>query len=148
MQFHLLSFEGPDGYSGAGGIASRIEGLAQALAGLGFKTPLWFVGDPALAGHESHGLLHLHRWCQWISRMLLVAPEDLVSGLPGDADLPTHMAHRLAFQKAGNETQALVHDRTLFPRHRHLPPANCRGKVLPMCPVQNVTHVSGRSDSF
>ena len=68
MQFHVLSFEGPDGYSRAGGIASRIEGLAQALAGLGFETHLWFVGDPALPGHESHGALHLHRWCQWISR--------------------------------------------------------------------------------
>ncbi|HKE10895.1 MAG TPA: hypothetical protein VKE73_04940, partial [Myxococcota bacterium] len=66
MQFHVLSFEGPDGYSRAGGIASRIEGLAQGLAGLGFETHLWFVGDPALPGHESHGTLHLHRWCQWI----------------------------------------------------------------------------------
>ena len=67
MQFHVLSFEGPDGYSRAGGIASRIDGLTQALAGLGFETHLWFVGDPALPGHESRGLLHLHRWCQWIS---------------------------------------------------------------------------------
>jgi len=40
MQFHLLSFEGPDGYSRAGGIASRIEGLARTLAGLGFETHL------------------------------------------------------------------------------------------------------------
>ena len=32
VQFHLLSFEGPDGYARAGGIASRITGLAQALA--------------------------------------------------------------------------------------------------------------------
>ena len=68
MQFHVLSFEGPDGYARAGGIASRIEGLAWALAGLGFETHLWFVGDPALPGHESPGGLHLHRWCQWISR--------------------------------------------------------------------------------
>jgi len=68
MQFHILSFEGPDEYSRAGGIASRIDGLTQALAGLGFETHLWFVGDPARPGHESRGLLHLHRWCQWISR--------------------------------------------------------------------------------
>ena len=67
MQFHVLSFEGPDGYSRAGGIASRIEGLTQALAELGFETHLWFVGDPSLPGHESHGQRHLHRWCQWIS---------------------------------------------------------------------------------
>jgi len=30
---------------------------------------LWFIGDPDLPGHEriDEGL-HLHRWCQWISR--------------------------------------------------------------------------------
>jgi hypothetical protein len=32
MQFHLLSFEGPDEYARAGGIASRITGLSEALA--------------------------------------------------------------------------------------------------------------------
>lgn len=45
MQFHLLSFEGPDGYSRAGGIATRVAGLAGALAHLGLDTHLWFVGD-------------------------------------------------------------------------------------------------------
>jgi glycosyltransferase involved in cell wall biosynthesis/ribosome-associated translation inhibitor RaiA len=68
MQFHLLSFEGPDDYARAGGIASRVSGLAQALADAGFATHLWFVGAPELPGHETHGHLHLHRWCQWISR--------------------------------------------------------------------------------
>lgn len=67
MQFHVLSFEGPDGYARAGGLASRVEGLAEALAALGFDTHLWFVGDPALPGRECRGNLHLHRWCQWIS---------------------------------------------------------------------------------
>ncbi len=65
--FHILSVEGPDGYARAGGIASRVTGLAQALAELGFPTHLWFVGDPNLPGHECQGPLHLHRWCQWIS---------------------------------------------------------------------------------
>lgn len=65
--FHVLSFEGPDAYSRAGGLASRIAGLTDALADAGFETHLWFVGDPALPGHESRGRLVLHRWCQWIS---------------------------------------------------------------------------------
>jgi glycosyltransferase involved in cell wall biosynthesis len=65
--FHLLSFEGPDPYARAGGIATRITGLAKALAGLGFETHLWFVGDPALPGHATHDGVSLHRWCQWIS---------------------------------------------------------------------------------
>lgn len=67
LQFHILSFEGPDPYSRAGGIASRITGLAQTLAESDFETHLWFVGDPDLPGHETRGNLHLHRWCQWIS---------------------------------------------------------------------------------
>ncbi|HUP50990.1 MAG TPA: hypothetical protein VM198_00835, partial [Longimicrobiales bacterium] len=67
-QFHILSFEGPDGYARAGGIASRITGLSQALATQGHETHLWFVGDPGLPGHERHDPLTLHRSCQWISR--------------------------------------------------------------------------------
>jgi glycosyltransferase involved in cell wall biosynthesis len=66
-QFHILSFEGPDGYARAGGIASRITGLSEALAEAGFETHLWFVGDPELLGHENRGQLWWHRWCQWIS---------------------------------------------------------------------------------
>jgi glycosyltransferase involved in cell wall biosynthesis len=68
MQFHVLSFEGVDSYSRAGGLATRVEGLTATLASLGFETHLWFVGDPDLPGHERRGNLHLHRWVQWISR--------------------------------------------------------------------------------
>jgi hypothetical protein len=31
VQFHILSFEGPDPYARAGGIASGVTGLSQAL---------------------------------------------------------------------------------------------------------------------
>jgi glycosyltransferase involved in cell wall biosynthesis/ribosome-associated translation inhibitor RaiA len=68
MQFHVLSFEGPDAYACAGGLASRITGLVNTLAEAGYETHLWFVGDPHLSGHEIHDRFHLHRWCQWISR--------------------------------------------------------------------------------
>lgn len=67
MHFHLLSFEGPDRYARAGGLASRVTGLGQQLGALGLPTHLWFVGDPNLPGHERSGELELHRWCQWIS---------------------------------------------------------------------------------
>jgi glycosyltransferase involved in cell wall biosynthesis len=67
MQFHVLSFEGPDTYSFAGGLASRIVGLVHALADAGYETHLWFVGDPNLPGSEVHDQLQVHRWCQWIS---------------------------------------------------------------------------------
>jgi len=67
--FVLLSFEGPDPYSLAGGLGTRITYLSQALAGIGFPTHLFFIGDPKARGEEiiDHGRLTLHRWCQWIS---------------------------------------------------------------------------------
>src|SRR5215472_17386481 len=79
---------------------------------------------------------------QSLEPVLLVAPEDLVSGLPGDAELPAHLAHRLAFQEPGHETQALVYDRTLFPRHRHPPPAGAGGGCYPC--VRNKTSPTSR----
>jgi glycosyltransferase involved in cell wall biosynthesis len=68
MEFHILSFEGPDAYSQVGGLATRMNGLCQALADMGFETHFWFIGDPELPGHESKDHLHLHRWGQWLSR--------------------------------------------------------------------------------
>ena len=67
--FAILSFEGPDVYSQAGGLGVRVKGLSQALAQLGYQTYLYFCGDPDLPGEEDHegGRLHLRRWCQWIS---------------------------------------------------------------------------------
>jgi glycosyltransferase involved in cell wall biosynthesis len=68
VRFHVLSFEGPDAYSRAGGIATRVCGLSDNLARRGFRTHLWFVGDPQLPGREKRGGVELHRWCQWISQ--------------------------------------------------------------------------------
>jgi glycosyltransferase involved in cell wall biosynthesis len=97
MQIHVLSFEGPDGYSRAGGIASRIDGLTQALAELGFETHLWFVGDPSLPGHESRGQLHLHRWCQWISHHHPGGVYDGEAGKQSDfaASLPPYLLNEV-----------------------------------------------------
>lgn len=93
MQFHLLSFEGPDPYSRAGGIASRVTGMAAALAQQGFDTHLWFVGDPDLPGVEVQGNLTLHRWCQWISRYHPVGVYDGEVGKVSDFShsLPPHL---------------------------------------------------------
>jgi glycosyltransferase involved in cell wall biosynthesis len=67
--FVILSFEGPDVYSQAGGLGVRVKGLSRALAELGYQTYLYFCGDPELPGEEDHetGRLHYRRWCQWIS---------------------------------------------------------------------------------
>jgi len=67
--FVILSFEGPDVYSQAGGLGVRAKGLSRALAGLGYQTYLYFCGDPDLPGVEDleAGRLHYRRWSQWIS---------------------------------------------------------------------------------
>ncbi|HEX6508570.1 MAG TPA: glycosyltransferase family 4 protein [Chloroflexota bacterium] len=66
-EFAIVSFEGPDEYSRAGGLAVRVRDLAETLAGQGFRTHLFFIGDPNLASVEEQGNLILHRWSQWIS---------------------------------------------------------------------------------
>jgi len=67
--FVILSFEGPDAYSSAGGLGVRVDGLSRTLASTGFPVHLFFIGDPRLRGEEMMmaGRLALHRWCQWIS---------------------------------------------------------------------------------
>ena len=69
--FVLLSFEGPDVYSQAGGLGVRVKGLSRALAQMGYPTYLYFCGDPGLPGEDvlEGGRLHLRRWCQWISAL-------------------------------------------------------------------------------
>jgi hypothetical protein len=49
----MLSFEGPDVYSRAGGLGVRAAELANALASRGAQTDLYFVGDPELAPTET-----------------------------------------------------------------------------------------------
>ncbi|MDP2659494.1 MAG: glycosyltransferase [Dehalococcoidia bacterium] len=68
--FLILSFEGPDRYSLAGGLGMRVTQLANTLARKGYPTRILFVGDPQGAGEEYQvgGRLVLHRWCQWISQ--------------------------------------------------------------------------------
>lgn len=63
--FVLLSFQGSDAYSRAGGLGARVSGLACALAEEGYETHSFFIGSPELPGHEigCDGKLHLHRWC-------------------------------------------------------------------------------------
>lgn len=67
--FVLLSFEGPDSYSLAGGLGVRVTKLSEALVGKGYQTSLFFIGDPDLEGISvsPDRLFFLHRWCQWIS---------------------------------------------------------------------------------
>jgi glycosyltransferase involved in cell wall biosynthesis len=68
--FVLLCFEGPDIYSTAGGLGTRVSELSEALATLGYTTHLIFIGDPTKPAieHRVDGRLVLKRWSQWISK--------------------------------------------------------------------------------
>jgi glycosyltransferase involved in cell wall biosynthesis len=68
--FVLLCFEGPDVYSTAGGLGTRVSELSEALATQGYTTHLIFIGDPYRPSMELRmdGRLILKRWSQWVSR--------------------------------------------------------------------------------
>jgi glycosyltransferase involved in cell wall biosynthesis len=68
--FVLLSFEGPDVYSTAGGLGTRVSELSEALATQGYTTHLIYIGDPFKPDVETRfeGRLVLKRWSQWVSK--------------------------------------------------------------------------------
>jgi glycosyltransferase involved in cell wall biosynthesis len=71
--FVILCFEGPDIYSTAGGLGTRVTELSEALAMQGYTTHLIFIGDPTKPSIEErvNGCLILKRWSQWVSKYYL-----------------------------------------------------------------------------
>jgi glycosyltransferase involved in cell wall biosynthesis len=67
LAFAVVSMEGPDRYSQAGGLGVRVAHLSAALGGAGYPTSLFFVGDPALPATESAGVVRIHRLAQELS---------------------------------------------------------------------------------
>jgi hypothetical protein len=68
--FVMLCFEGPDVYSTAGGLGTRVTELSEALATQGYTTHLIYIGDPYQPSIETRieGRLILKRWSQWVSK--------------------------------------------------------------------------------
>ena len=97
--FVVVSFEGPDAYSQAGGLGVRVSGLVQTLADSEYETHLFFIGDPSLPGEEATrgGKLVLHRWSQWISANCPGGVYDGEGGKVADvmASLPTYLVDRV-----------------------------------------------------
>ena len=91
---------------------------------------------------------------QGLQPVPLVAVENLVAGLAGDAELPAHLRHRLPVQQAGHKAQAFLHHRTRSPRHRHPPPKGekccpcVRYDVSPMSQAAHVTNILCRLSSM
>jgi glycosyltransferase involved in cell wall biosynthesis len=68
LEIAMVSFEGPDQYSQAGGLGVRAKEICRAFATAGFRTSLYFVGDPARPRDEVVDGLRLVRICQAVSR--------------------------------------------------------------------------------
>src|SRR5260370_15343336 len=63
---------------------------------------------------------------QRLETVFLVGLEDLVAGLARNAERATDPPRRVAVQQPSDEPQALVHHRTLLPRHPSLPRKGAR----------------------
>ena len=110
--FLLLSFEGPDVYSQAGGLGVRVKELSRALAERGHETHLFFIGDPELAGQESllDGRLVLHRWAQWVSRFHRLGVYEGEEGKRGEVErsLPEALVDRHIGPAVGRGRRVVV----------------------------------------
>jgi glycosyltransferase involved in cell wall biosynthesis len=68
LEIAMVSFEGPDQYSQAGGLGVRAKEMCRAFATMGFRTSLYFVGDPGKPAEETVDGVRLVRICQAVSR--------------------------------------------------------------------------------
>jgi glycosyltransferase involved in cell wall biosynthesis len=89
----MVSLEGPDQYSQAGGLGVRARELCRATAALGYPTTLVFVGDPGKPAEETADGVRLLRWAQEISRRhpagVYQGEEEKLALL--NASLPMHL---------------------------------------------------------
>ena len=72
--FVLLCFEGPDVYSTAGGLGTRVSELSEALATQGYTTHLIFIGDPTKPSVEQRVEGRLVRLQHGVAGTVLPAP--------------------------------------------------------------------------
>ncbi|MDE3113558.1 MAG: glycosyltransferase family 4 protein, partial [Chloroflexota bacterium] len=112
----LVAFEGPDRYSFVGGLATRMNDLAEALVDRGYTVRHLFVGDPERPHVEERagGKLLLERWGQWISAY---HPRDVYDGEMGKwrdfgRTVPPHLVDDVIIPaaKAGQRTVVLFED--------------------------------------
>ena len=108
----LIAFEGPDRYSFVGGLATRMNDLAEALIKRGHRVRHVFVGDPALPATElrAGGALLLERWGQWISRH---HPKDVYDGEDGkwrdfSRTVPPHLLEEVVVPAARGGKRAIL----------------------------------------
>lgn len=112
IQFVMLSFEGPDLYASAGGLGVRATELCQTLANQGFRTRLYFLGDPALPPSDQRyrGRLTLHRWSQWLSEHHVGGVYEGEAEKVADyaASLPPHLVEQVIAPCAARKITTVV----------------------------------------
>src|SRR5438105_14497518 len=64
LEFVLVSFEGPDPYSLAGGLGVRVGEFSRAAAPVPFATAPAFVGHPDLPASEERDGVRVRRRCE------------------------------------------------------------------------------------
>src|SRR5690348_16969811 len=108
----LVAFEGPDRYSFVGGLATRMNDLAEALIKRGRRVRQLFVGDPSLPARElrNDGALLLERWGQWITRY---HPKDVYDGEDGkwrdfSRTVPPHLLDEVVVPAARQGKRAVL----------------------------------------
>ena len=108
----LVAFEGPDRYSFVGGLATRMNDLAEALVAREHQVRHIFFGDPKLPATEERldGRLRLERWGQWISEH---HPKDVYDGEDGKRrdltrSLPPHLLRDVIAPAAQRGRQVTV----------------------------------------
>jgi glycosyltransferase involved in cell wall biosynthesis len=97
LEVVMLSLEGPDQYSQAGGLGVRARELCRALAAAGVRTTLVFAGDPALPPEEVDQGVRLVRWAQAVSARhplgVYQGEEEIIADL--EAHLPGWLVHEV-----------------------------------------------------
>jgi glycosyltransferase involved in cell wall biosynthesis len=142
----MVSFEGPDEYARAGGLAVRVRDLSETFAAEGYRTHLFFIGDPSLPAVEERGNLVLHRWSQWISAY---HPGGVYEGEWGKLDdmagsLPPVLVRDIVrpAAHAGKVTVLMAEDwhtaRTVINAGAHLGGAGLRNRVIPLWTANNL----------
>lgn len=108
----LVAFEGPDRYSFVGGLATRMNDLAEALVARDHHVRHVFLGDPKLPATEERldGRLRLERWAQWISAY---HPKDVYDGEDGKRrdlarSLPPHLVQDVVAPAAARGRQVAI----------------------------------------
>lgn len=138
--FAMLSFEGPDVYSQAGGLGVRATELCRTLSSWGFETHLFFIGDPNKEPEEYHnqGKLCFHRWCQWISKF---HPNGVYDGEGGkifdyQESIPHYLVNNLIRPAADEDKYVIIlaeewHTaRTVINLHHYLRAVGLRDNVV------------------